>query len=523
MQPDRQATLFCRVSSAKQADNFSRDAQERLGRDYATRLGLTITKVFHVVETASKQDLRREWQKYLEYVRRGPEKHALIATVDRALRNYSDLPDVEELQKEYGKTVHFFLEGLTLDGAHVPASKLRLGIQAAVAVYYAGELAEKTKRGIDQKAIKGEWPFKAPYGYLHDLRTKRLAVDADRARWVRRIKELSAQAQHSIDRIREIVTDEGCRLYDQPLTRRMIERVIRNPLYTGRYDWPQGSGQWIQGTHEPLVAWDLHEAAVAGLERKHRARYRKHLYTFAGVLRCGCCPEGRAVVFEAKKGGRYLYAHCTGTRYSKAAGRELERLCPDAEFVPVEAIERQVLEVMQSVMISYDLADELYADIAKDAGAANGHAQTRAALLRGQLKQLEERSARAYADKLDGKIDEEFWATQAKRWGDEKVRLQEELRRLEETTPPDALARARQVLELAKNIVPIYNSATVDEKRRILNLTCSNWRLVGKKLDYTIEKPFAELREGLLTGSWRPFRDAIRTWALDGSAGATWR
>ncbi len=498
--PDTSATLFCRVSSQKQAQRYSPEAQQRLGEEYAARLGLTITRVFQVVETASKTAKRAKWGEYLQYVRRGPEKHALVATVDRALRNFTDLPEVSELQKKHGKTVHFFLEGLTLDGSHASTTDLRLGISAAVAVWYAGELAEKTRRGIDQKALKGEWPNRAPFGYKNDSKTKRLAVEPQNARWVRRIKELSAESRHTLDSIVARLTAEGCTLYGQKLQRNLVERTIRNPIYTGRFDWPVGSGNWVQGTHEPIVSWKLHEAAVAGLERKGRPLQRKHSFTFAGMIRCGSCPEARAVVFEVQK-GRFVYGHCTGTRRIMVNGVKV-RACANAEYVPLETIEEQVMAALETVWITEKQAADVLTLIRNNAGEAQASSETQAAIIKGQLTKLEERMAKAYADKLDEKITEEFWAEQQKRWGDERVRLEEALRAQEEAGPSAIMPTVKKVLELAKAIVPLYKKGTVEEKREIVNWVCSNLRLTGKKLEFQMKTPPAEIAEGRRSGKW---------------------
>lgn len=497
---NRTATLFCRVSSSKQANNYSPEAQERLGREYASQQGLTITRVFQVVETASKKAKRQKWAEYLEYVRRGPEKHALVATVDRALRNFADLPEVSELQKKYRKTVHFFLEGLVLDGAHASTTDLRLGISAAVAVWYAGELAEKTRRGIDQKALKGEWPNHAPFGYLNDKTSKRLIIDPDKARWVKRIKELSAEARHSLDSIVDQILAEGCTLYGRRIHRTLIERTIRNPIYTGRFDWPPGSGNWIQGTHEPIVSWELHQAAVAGLERKTRSRQRKHDFVLAGMIRCGSCPQSRSIVFEIKK-GRFVYGHCAGNRCITINGVKVPA-CPKAEFVRLETIEEQLMGALESIYISEAQAQHVLDLLSKEAGPGQARNETQMAILRGQMTKLEERMAKAYTDKLDGKVDEDFWSEQQKRWGDEKVRIQEALRRIESEGPSSVISNARKVLELAKNIVPAYKSAKAWEKRGILNFVCSNLKLTGKKLDVTMKTPFDLLAEGRVSGKW---------------------
>lgn len=501
--PAQAATLFCRVSSQKQAQRYSPEAQQRLGEEYAARLGLTITRIFQVVETASKKSHREKWREYIEYVRRGPEKHALVATVDRALRNFADLPEVSELQKKYGKTVHFFLEGLTLDGSHASTTDLRLGISAAVAVWYAGELSEKTRRGTDQKALKGEFPNRAPFGYKNDKTTKRIAVDTAAARWVRRIKELAAERLYTIDDITEKVRAEGCTLSGRPMYRNMVERIINNPIYAGRYDWPTGSGNWIKGTHEVIVPWHVHEAGLAWLKRKNRSRNRKHNFTMAGMIRCGCCPEGRAVIFELRK-ERFIYAHCTGYQLSKVRNPDGTRskLCPDALFVPAAVIDTQVEAALERIQISPEMAEFIVTELGRDAAAAQTNSETQVAIIKGLLTKLQDRMTMAYQDKLDGKVDESFWADQQKRMGDEKLRLEESLRRQEEAGPSSYMPDVKKVLKLAKDIVRLYKSATVEEKRRILEMAYSNWRLVGKKLEYQMRTPFAELAEGRSSGDW---------------------
>jgi site-specific DNA recombinase len=502
----RTATLFCRVSSTKQAQRYSPEAQQRLGEEYAKQHGLTITRTFQVVETASKTAKRTKWMEYLEHVRNGPEKHALVATVDRALRNYWDLPEVSDLYKRYGKTVHFFVEGLTLDGTHTSTNDLRLGISAAVAVWYSTELAEKTQRGMTQKALKGEWPTTAPFGYKNDKTTKRLTLDVAKAHWVRRIKELSAESRHTLDAIVDQLRAEGCTLYGHRLQRTLVDRVIRNPLYTGRYQWPVGKGEWVQGSHEPIVSWSLHEAAVAGLERKHRPRHRKHSFVFAGMIQCGSCAEERAIVFEVQK-GRFIYGHCTGTRYTKVEGARV-RVCPDAEFVPLKTIEEQAEAVLESISISEETAAFIVAELAKDAGAVQASAEAQAAVMKGQLTKLDARMTQAYADKLDGKIEEDFWSAQQKQWSTEKVRLEESVRRQTEAGPSAFMPTVRKMLELAKDIVPLYKSANVEQKRQLLNYVCSNWKLTGKNVEYQMKTPFAALAEGRLSSNWLPLKDS---------------
>ncbi len=296
------------------------------------------------------------------------------------------------------------------------------------------------------------------------------------------------------------MTDEGCRPHGRRLQRTIVDRVIRNPIYSGRFEWPKGSGHWVQAVHESIVPWDLHQAAVDGLDRKHRRRQRKHSFTFAGMIRCGLCPEDRAIVFEIQK-GRFIYGHCTGTRSSVIAGVRV-RACPGAEFVPLATIEEQVAAVLERVHISEEMATFIMNEMAKDASAAQGAAETQRAVLQGQLSKLDHRMAQAYNDKLDGKIEEGFWSDQQKRMSAEKVRLQEAVRQQADESPSAFLPNVRKVLELAKDIAPLYKLGTVEQKRLIVNCVCSNLRLTGKNVEYQMKTPFAELAEGHLSSNW---------------------
>lgn len=50
--------------------------------------------------------------------------------------------------------------------------------------------------------------------------------------------------------------------------------------------------------------------------------------------------------------------------------------------------------------------------------------------------------------------------------------------------------------------------ATPSEKRELLDCVCSNFTLTGKKLGFTMKKPFDSLAEGLHSGDWLPESDA---------------
>ena len=152
------ATLLCRISSDKQAEGYSLDFQERSGRAYATARHFNITKVSPVTESAFK-DSRPEFEVYLENAKHGPETHILIPKVDRSLRNAHDLAVVIDFPKRYPhKVLHFFDDGIIYQKDSPASVVLQLMMLGSMAVWYSHDLAQKSKRGMEEKARQGEWP-----------------------------------------------------------------------------------------------------------------------------------------------------------------------------------------------------------------------------------------------------------------------------------------------------------------------------------------------------------------------------
>jgi len=491
---NNEAILLCRVSHEKQAEGYSLDFQEKGGRKYAERQWLKITKIWSFVESASKQG-RKQWQEFLEYVKNGPEQHILIPKVDRSLRNFDDLALISKIPKLYGKVLHFFDDGIVFHRDSPAADLLRLGIQGSVATWYAADLAQKTKRGLDEKAAQGEWPEIAPYGYRNDKATKLIVVDPERAHWVRRIKELSTLGLYSLERIQKMLIDEGYPTQKHRLHTNLIERIIRNPIYAGRFEWPKGSGTLIKGKHEPIVSWEVHEAAVRGLERYGKPKGRKRDFAYAGLIRCGLCPEKRAVVLEIKK-GRYIYAHCSGVRKPN--------LCPQSEYVRLETLEEQFLAALRRVQLTEEVADFILAELAMDVDKEAADKVAQLALIKQEIGRLEGRIRQAYVDKLDGKVAEDQWAMLNRDWQMEKASLEEKAKRLEASGPASYLPTARKLLELSKRLENLYFSANQAERRELLDTVCSNFFLRGKNLDFTYRKPFDLWAKGLQTANWLP-------------------
>jgi DNA invertase Pin-like site-specific DNA recombinase len=76
--------------------------------------------------------------------------------------------------------VHFVKEGAVVSPASRSSDKFMHGIKVLMAKNYVDNLSEEVKKGMREKAEQGYWPSVAPVGYVNNLSSHRIEVDATR-------------------------------------------------------------------------------------------------------------------------------------------------------------------------------------------------------------------------------------------------------------------------------------------------------------------------------------------------------
>lgn len=46
----------------------------------------------------------------------------------------------------------------------------------------------------------------------------------------------------------------------------MIYKILKNPYYYGKFEFPKESGQWYKGSHEPLITKEVFDAVQEQLK-----------------------------------------------------------------------------------------------------------------------------------------------------------------------------------------------------------------------------------------------------------------
>lgn len=96
-----------------------------------------------------------------------------------------------------------------------------------------------------------------------------------------------------------------------------------------------------------------------------------------------------------------------------------------------------------------------------------------------KVEQLQERREEIAAQKdMHGKADKEFYIT------------------------------ASRILELANKAAEIFESSKAEQKRQLLQFLLQNSTLDGKKVDFTLKKPFDAILTASKTEDWLPGLDS---------------
>lgn len=484
--------IYARVSSREQAEEgFSIPAQLKLLREYGAAKGFAVAREFVDVETA-KQAGRQGFGEMVEFLRgsRGLCRAILVEKTDRLYRNLRDYVTLDELDLE----IHFVKEGFVLSADSRSTERFLHGIKVLMAKNYIDNLGEEASKGMREKAEQGIWPSWAPLGYVNlELNGQRVVVpDPERAGIIRRMFEWYASGTCSLEQVRQRAIEEGLTGRNGgPPSKSTVAHVLQNIFYTGSFVW---KGRVYEGNHKPLITVELFERAQQAFRKDNKpSRRASHIFPYTGLLQCAFC--GCAITAERKK-GRYVYYHCTGFRggCQKPAIRE-------------EALEELLGGVVSAVVIPEETVEWIKQALRESHHDERAYHEEQVQHLQAEYLRLQGRLDRAYEDRLDGRIAEDFWARKSAEWRQQQIALRVAMER-HENANRIYFEEGFRILDLAGRAYDLWLAQGAFEKRKLLDVVLSNCTFDGETLTATYRKPFCWLAEGLRCSDWLPGPDS---------------
>jgi len=388
----KKAVIYARVSTKDQErEGYSIPAQLRILREYATRMKISVVREFLEAESAGKAG-RKAFGTMVNLLKADPTvKIILVEKTDRLYRNFKD----QVLLADLDVTIHFVKDNRIIGRDSKPTDNFIHDIETAQARFYLNNLSQEVKKGMNQKARQGKYPGgPVPIGYLRNRLTKEIEIDPERAPLVRKLYELYATNEFSLDKLRLEARKLGLRYRksDGFLVKAEIHRILQRVFYTGKFPW---KGQILQGDHPAIVSQELFNQVQSVFHDKPGGRGASRDFTFSRLIQCGEC--GHTVTAEIKK-SKYIYYHCTayGKKHKPA-------------YVPESKVDRMMADIVSKATLPFDFYDFLKRALEADAHKLRVRESRERDRLESERDLVKTRMRRAYQDVLDGLVSREFF------------------------------------------------------------------------------------------------------------------
>ncbi len=402
--------LYARKSSEdEERQVMSIEAQLAELADFAKRENITITETFTESKSA-KQPGRPVFNEMISKVHVSKEPVGLLAWhPDRLARNSVD---GGQIIYSIDITKIVALRFPTFWFEPTPQGLFMLQVAFGQSKYYSDNLSENVKRGIRQKLRRGEWPGKAPFGYVNNLKTHNIEPDPVKARILNRAFEEYSEGKHSLESLRQRLSFWGVvSSGEKPLSVSMMQRILTNPVYVGLI---KRNGETHEGDFPPIVPMATFEKVQKVLKSKAKPRYhkRRHDFPFTGLFTCGECGAAITAQYARGNGGVYAYYRCTKRLGSCSQG-----------YVRDNQILEQLKLLISKVAINEDWQEKMLAQITiwgkENSQSSFAFVQN----LEERIKATEAKLDKLVNEFLDGNIEKEVYLAKKDEFIKQKLAL----------------------------------------------------------------------------------------------------
>lgn len=303
------AAAYIRVSTEDQVE-YSPDSQLKAIRDYARKNDMILPEEFIFVDegiSGRKAAKRPEFMKMIGTAKIKPKQFDVILLwkFSRFARNREDsIVYKSMLRKQCGIEVISISEQLGEDKTSI----LIEALIEAMDEYYSINLAEEVRRGMTEKAQRGEVVSTPPFGY--DVKDNVFVPNPETAPIVKMIFNKYLSGRGCLEIAKELNTMGIRTKYGNKWENRGVEYVLRNVVYTGKLTWTPVKSKTrdykneatiiTQGKHEPIIEQEIFDNVQEMILEKKKlfpkhSRQSSNEFMLKGFLKCSNC--GGALVY----------------------------------------------------------------------------------------------------------------------------------------------------------------------------------------------------------------------------------
>lgn len=339
----KKAAIYMRMSTDKQEHSI--ESQLRLIRDYAK---LNNYEIYHCYSdegiSGRSAEKRPAFLQMIEDSEKNLFDFILIYDSSRFARNLEQSIVYKSLLKKNGVNLISITEP-SLDDDTALITDALLG---AMNEMYCRKLSKNVKRGMEQKALRGEYLSAPPFGYCRHSPGGTIIKHPTESKIVFYLFEQAINGKSIFSLAKElneknIITHRG-----KPMEKRTILYLLNNPVYKGYLKWKtDGKTILLKANHEPIVSEELFDNLQKLLllthPKKHRENRPKEVcrHWLSGMLYCKIC--GASYVYSKGFQGRKNRFRCGGY---------LKGICTSSASFTVNQAEDLILSQLEKIKLS---------------------------------------------------------------------------------------------------------------------------------------------------------------------------
>ncbi len=468
--------------------------------------------VFLPREERSARSLGRPvFQRMVEGLENGEARYIAVWNLSRLSRNPVDAGRIIRLL-DTGKLLGIYTPNRVYKNNS--DDKTFLAIELAFTKKENDDLSERVREGFEVKRNHGEYPGPAPVGYVNIITgpgKRNIAPDPENAHKVINLFQLAATGQYKLN---DLWLEAQSLKLTLPrsnkviASRQTLAEMLKRGTYAGLFKYG-GEGPF-KGSYEPLISMDLYDKVQYAMGwsqtgRRSPSTTAGRYFVYKGLFMCENCGFNVTAYIKSKKlksgeDVEYIYYGCT------KKNKTIE--CKEHQ-VSEPSLKKEIIERISEFSISKEDAEEAIKWLRRfHADYIRKKNQYRPIWLEDQ------RGARSALEVLDQKLEEgvmtdDRYRARAKHHEDILARTQQLLSKSDQDTTR-WLELAEETFSSAVNLEQVFVEANDEEKRKLMTLFGSNWKLGNKKVALTVREPLQFLQGGSSINSWRARPDSNR-------------
>jgi len=478
--------IYCRKSSeSEDRQILSIEAQVQELRDFAREKNLTIVNEF-TESMSAKQPGRPILNQMLTELVQGLADGIIAWHPDRIARNTYD----------GGKVTYLIDQGLIKDLKFpnfyfdkTANGKFNLSIAFSQAQYFIDGLRENVNRGIRQKVRRGEYPGKAPYGYINHYKTRTIEPDPEHFETVKKLLIKFSNGDINQQEMIDIMYQSGIRnRVGKPLVHGTVSHMLKNSFYYGVFIL---KGELHQGSHKAMIDKEVYDRIQKRLSTNPRTlanrKPERIEFLFPQLAICGDC--GYAMTYEHhRKASGLLFKYYRCTHKSKTQS------CNQRKYLKEEELSEQVGKYIAQISINDDIYEKLKQKSYEWDMEDTENSKVPLQGFSTELGNIKNKLNNLLDLQLEGEISLEEYKTKKNKLIERKAEIQAQTKKIQ--------GKASNRLELELSFLQTCNQAyyTLEKQNfkgmnKILQKVGSNRKITNQKLEIQFIRPFDFLSE----------------------------